>query len=396
MLVLLLCACIVQNSKSAEERPQLACLAMSTSDSAYTQSMVSTLRRQLEANHYTVQVVYCENDISMQLNKIQGFIALHASIIVVDCVGNSEAYEEVIGMAHSEGIHTMILNGNEAIASADVQLLSSSIYKGVCADKMVTEFLNRQYPDAQEDSVDVLLLGVTNNSKNVQATAGCQLLTEKFIRYYDSSRVLFVRYESPQRIFYTDRYGVQQEVLEPTGGLILDSDGRAIQNPYYDSRVHLILAPDLNVVTNLQGQAAIDTYLTKPDGRNISVVLAMSGEAAIGAAERVMHYYSIGTINKPLEKLAVFGSDDTARNWTLLKQSFLNRSLLRGFTGDSGNPIQMDLMVKMLINGTEQIVVEGNSFMTKMTGNGQTVGTVTLVESELLHYGIFERRQWLR
>lgn len=392
LTVLLLCICIVYRIGFAKVQKNLACLAVSTSDSVYIQSMVSTLREQLEANHYTVQVVYCENDISMQLNRIQDFVAMDASIIVIDCVGNSEAYAEVIEEAHSEGIRTMLLNGNAVIESADVQFLSSSIYKGVCADRMVTEFLDRQYPNAQEKSVDVLLLGMTNNSKNLQATAGCQLLTEKFIRYYDLSQTSFARYETTQRVFYTDRYGRRQEVLEPTGGLVLDQGGQAIQNPYYDPRVNLILASDLNIVTNLQGQTAIDTYLTQSNGTNISVVIAMSGEAAVGAAERIMYYCDTGVIRKPPEQLAVFGSDDTEQNWMLLKQSFSDRSLLRGFTGDSGNPVQMDLMVKTLVSGTKQLVVDGNSFFTKMTSDGRTAGAVTLVESELLHYGIFEWR----
>ena len=59
-------------------------------------------------------------------------------------------------------------------------------------------------------------------------------------------------------------------------------------NPYYVPDIELITAEKyMNIQTNLQGQQAMDAFLGDRENRDIRIVVAASGEAAVGAASRL-------------------------------------------------------------------------------------------------------------
>lgn len=81
-------------------------------------------------------------------------------------------------------------------------------------------------------------------------------------------------------------------------GAILDKNGDAILNPYYVPDIELITAEKyMNIQTNLQGQQAMDAFLGDRENRDIRIVVAASGEAAVGAASRLEECLSRGDLS---------------------------------------------------------------------------------------------------
>ena len=149
---------------------------------------------------------------------------------------------------------------------------------------------------------------------------------------------------------YTDGYGIRCAVEEPTGGLILDKNGDAILNPYYVPDIELITAEKyMNIQTNLQGQQAMDAFLGDRENRDIRIVVAASGEAAVGAASRLEECLSRGDLSYSADKIAVFGVDNTEQNRRLVSEAAKGNGIFRGFVGDYSISKESDNIIRSLL-----------------------------------------------
>lgn len=149
---------------------------------------------------------------------------------------------------------------------------------------------------------------------------------------------------------YTDGYGIRCAVEEPTGGLILDKNGDAILNPYYVPDIELITAEKyMNIQTNLQGQQAMDAFLGDRENRDIRIVVAASGEAAVGAACRLEECLSRGDLSYSADKIAVFGVDNTEQNRRLVSEAAKGNGIFRGFVGDYSISKESDNIIRSLL-----------------------------------------------
>jgi hypothetical protein len=76
--------------------------------------------------------------------------------------------------------------------------------------------------------------------------------------------------------------------------------------------------------------------------------MAIGGDAARGANEKLMSYVTGGTMtSRDLSKFAVFGADDTPPNREYVLNSATNKSILRGFMGLTDIAVEIKSMVEM-------------------------------------------------
>lgn len=358
IIILMSAVLLLSPSGSGRSNRPLACLTLPTAEDSYMKLISDTFTEVMEKNGYRTQVIYCDSSVINQLKQIQNFVTSGAKIIAVNCVGNGEEYTDVFREAQEHQTVIVALNASTVLENCDVQSQEYAIQKGVRQCELVSEFLDREYPDAPAHSVDTLLLEVSSKKNYVRMCAGQKLIQEKFLRYFDDAAGSFIKEDNGQTVFYINGDGRTLPVEEPCGGLILDDSGYAQLNSCYDERILLHTVADKDILTNLDAQNALDTFLISPGGSGLRIVMCFSGDAAKGANERMLYYADMGILTQELEKLAVFGADDTEENREYVLKSAVNESLYRGFMGTAEARWKITAMLEVALEGrTENLIL---------------------------------------
>lgn len=352
LLILISIFLVTGCTKQSKEEKPLACVSLLTNDDSFALEIARAFNDTLIPLGYQTQIVFCENNYETQRLQIEKFIENKAKIILVHCVIDGEYYEDLFKKAKDSGcIVIPMAIGN--IVNSDVQSIKYSFDKGLAKCEVVKEYLDQQYPDAAPKSVDLLILENLGKTNFIKTCAGMRMIGEKYIRYFDYNSLDFTKEEINKEVYYLDENGNKQLVDEPAGGLILDEQGFAILNPFYDSRVNLKYATSKGISTILDGQQAVDSYVLSRGGDKLRIVISFSGDAAIGANQRLMFYQGENTLHTDVEKLAVFGSDDTETNRDLILKSASGESVYRGFVGYRSVYWEIATMIEMALDDDE-------------------------------------------
>ena len=344
LIVVMLCIC-----RNRENGKPLACLAMTSADDSFVASVAQELEKQLKTCGNRVLVSFSDNDMNQQINQIENYVAMHPAVLVIQCTGDSSAYDKILERVHDDNMQVVVFSSSGKPEHADIQMVNSSLGRGICAVNLIRSFLKKTNDATTEKPAKLLLLGNAATEADIMTMAGYQLIGEKYLRHYDMKHLKFYR-EDGKKVEYTDGYGIRCAVEEPTGGLILDKNGDAILNPYYVPDIELITAEKyMNIQTNLQGQQAMDAFLGDRENRDIRIVVAASGEAAVGAASRLEECLSRGDLSYSADKIAVFGVDNTEQNRRLVSEAAKGNGIFRGFVGDYSISKESDNIIRSLL-----------------------------------------------
>ncbi len=349
-ILIAVAAALVVGRNKERDKP-LACLAMTSADSSFTCDIARELEKRLALCGNRVLISYCDNDIDMQIRQIEDYIAMKPEVLVIDSMGNERVYDKILKRTQGAGIQVIALSSSGNMETADIQMVSSKLGRGICASVLIRDFLDRTDTPADSLPVKVLLLGNASTEREIMTMAGYQLIAEKFVRQYDMNSRSFVK-EEAGTVYYTDGYGKKHQVKEPTGGLILDENGEAVLNLYYEPRIRLITADNyMNIQNNLQGQKAIDAFLGDSENRDVRIVVATSGEAAVGAASRLEACLTRGELTYNSDQIAVFGAYNSEQNRTLVAKAAKGQGIFRGFVGDFSIIREADNIIRSLLTG---------------------------------------------
>lgn len=337
--------------RATQMSAQLCYVVLLSADDHAEQELAESISQQFPAAGYQVKVSYCDNMVDTQLRQIETFLSLKPAVMIVHCNGNNATYEGVFRKAQENGVRVVALDIMEEMSFCDIMVKDYPVFQGVRMCEQLTYFLDKNYPDAEERSVDVLFLECSSNLNDIYIGAGYKLIQEKYLRYFDVAAMEFVREDRQETVCYYDENMQCVQVDEPVGGLILDQNGYAQRNPYYDPRVCLRYATSRNVISNQRSQNVVDAYMATEDGPNVRIIVAQNGEAAIGAAERLMYYHKAGLIEADISRIAVFGSGDTPANRQLVMDSLEQESVFRGFVCGENVDNQVRNILFMLYNG---------------------------------------------
>lgn len=366
----------------------LACLSMTSADSSFTSDIAKELEKRLISCGNRVLISYCDNDINTQISQIENYIAMHPSILIIDCMGDERMYENILKQIQDSDIQVVALNSSGNMHSADIQMVSSNLGKGICASVLIGDFLDRTDTASNTLPVKALLLGSSATEKDIMTMAGYQLMAERFLRKYDMNSLSFIKKDEAV-VYYTDGYGVRRVVEEPTGGLILDESGEAVLNPYYEPRIELITADNyMNIQTNLQGQKAVDAFLGDARNRNVRIVVATSGEAAIGAANRMEACLAGGELTYSSDQIAVFGAYNTEQNRRQVAKAAKGEGIFRGFVGDFSISREADNLIRSLLTRRKGIY-RCYSFYSGYSAAADETGIVVFYDSGISDLDLF-------
>lgn len=385
LIVAMLCVC-----RNRESGKPLACLAMTSADDSFVASVAQELEKQLEACGNRVLLSYCDNDMNLQISQIENYVAMHPAVLVIQCTGDSSAYDKILERVQDDRMQVVVFSSSGSLEHADIQMINSRLGRGICAAKLIQSFLKKTDDGTAEAPAKVLLLGNTATESDIMTMAGYQLIGEKYLRYYDMKHLKFHR-EDGDKVEYTDGYGIRREVEEPTGGLLLDENGDAILNPYYEPGIQLITEERyMNIQTNLQGQQAMNAFLGDEGNRDIRIVVAASGEAAVGAAGRLEECLSRGGLIYSKDKIAVFGVDNTEQNRRLVSKAAKGDGIFRGFVGDYSISREAENIIRSLLVRKKGIY-QCYSYYSGYNQVSDANGIVVFYDTGISKLDIFER-----
>jgi ABC-type sugar transport system substrate-binding protein len=358
-------------------------VALSLADASdyYIGTMVGeAVKSAFEEAGAAVQVLDAGNNVTNQLNQIQNAITSGNNIIYIFPAGDGATYFDVLKMARQAGVKTLTSNTYPGDGGADVYVGSDEFQMGVMMSAMLSEWADKTYPDARPGEVNVLIVEATINESAIKRCLGMRLVAEKFLRTCDTAAVYYIKENGPA-VTYLDRNGKEAAVDEPTGGLLLDKNGRAILNPYYNSKIKIIEYSNRNSAgfDSTEAQKAVENALTM-GYKNLAAVISY-GDTGAAVQTKVRELCDEGRITTDVKKIAVFCSDLTNTNRDLILRSLTGDSLLRGVmgAGDLVGTLQ-DYAKKMVAGETPPAyTMEPISYMT-VNSDGSNIQTVYYTE----------------
>jgi ABC-type sugar transport system substrate-binding protein len=313
--------------------------------------------------------------VANQINQIQNAITSGNNIIYIFPAGDGATYFDVLQMARKAGIKTLTSNTYPGDGGADVYVGSDEFQMGVMMSAMLSEWADKTYPSAGTGQVNVLIVESTFNESAIKRCLGMRLVGEKFLRKCDTATVYYKK-EQGSAVTYISN-GKEVAVDEPTGGLLLDKNGRAQLNPYYNAKINLIEYSNRNStgVDSMEAQKAVENALTM-GYKNLNAVISY-GDTGAAVETKIRELWGEGRITTDIKKIAVFCSDLTDTNKKLILSSHNEASVLRGVMG-AGNLIgTLQDYAKKMVNGEipPAYTMEPISYMT-VNNDGSDIRTV--------------------
>lgn len=312
----------------SEKKPYVGIALPITSDEFFV-GIGNTLKEAFEAEGYRTQITDSNSDTNLYRTQIENFVTNNVDALYIFASGEPDAYYDVLKEAKSKGIKVIASHNPAPLADATVNIMADEFLMGVMTAPMVTKWLDREYPNAADKSVKTLALEQSLIPEMVKRSAGMKIIGQKFLRRINLSTGKYIT-TAGNDVSYKNTLGQIVKVEEPTGGLILDDNGYAILNPFYDARVNMIEISKRDHQTNLDSQNSIDTFITNPENSDLKIVLNYGGDGAAGSSEKLLDLKREGKITTDLNKLAVFGADITDTNIQRIKDSATNKTLVRG------------------------------------------------------------------
>ncbi len=338
----------------------------------------------LEEEGYSVQVTNANDDTQTMVKQIQNFTTQGVDILYVFPAGDAAAFHDVMQQATDSGIKTVVSHNNTGEGTATAFVQCDEFIMGTMMAPMVSAWVDKTFPDAGKGEIKVAVFEQSLIPDMVKRSAGMKIIAERFLRKVDLTTGKYVKTEG-DAVTYTDKDGQEKAVDEPTGGLILDDNGKAQLNPFYNEKVKLIEISNRTIGAEIDAQDALDLLVTADNGVNqdVKAVMCYAGSAAVGASEKMLGLVSSGVIKEDLSKLAVFGADLTDSNVERIKQSADNTSLVRGVM-TNGNIVQTIIDTVSASAKGEEVPLQQWEDLGYLTLNEDQTDTVqTLYNNEL-------------
>jgi ABC-type sugar transport system substrate-binding protein len=286
----------------------------------------------LKEQGYEVDILSANNDGVTMIKQIQNCTVKKVDLMYLLPAGDPGVFHDAVKEAHDAGIKVIVSHNSTGKGSADSIIQDDEFDIGVMGSAMVGEWIDANFPNAKAGSVKVLVLENSWIPDMIKRSTGMKIIAQKFLRQVDMRTASFVTTKSDKKAWYM-KDGKKLAVDEPTGGLVLDGQGNAILNPFYNPKAAIVTYNNRTIMSNIDAQKAMDVVFTANGGKNkdISAIICYSGMAAVGASEKFISMKEQGLIAADLKKVAVFGADNTKENVDhILQSADTSKSVLRG------------------------------------------------------------------
>jgi ABC-type sugar transport system substrate-binding protein len=238
---------------------------------------------------YDVQVSSADGNPNTQATQIENYTGMQPNLIFVMAVEASSLLPR-LEAARAEGIPVMVVGGEPGESGRDAVMKLDQFLAGEYAALMARNWVEENYPDAPDGSIETVVFTSTLNTDAVDRTNGLLMISEPFLKNSQGE--------------YIDASGAP--ISDDAGTYLAGkSEADRVPNPVYAPAVKIVQTPSAEMFQ--AGQTAMQNVLTtNPD---VKLVLAYASDGGVGASQAIMDEYAkgAGSVIEDLSKVAVFG-----------------------------------------------------------------------------------------
>lgn len=256
-----------------------------------------------------VQVSSADNDANMQASQLQNYTTMGVDELVVMPV-EASSVEGVLTDAVNAGIKVVVAGTKPADGAYTAMANVNQFMTGSYCAQMAKLWVDANYPDAAEGSIECAVLGSSLNEDSAQKTKGLYQFQEPYLK------------------------NVEGEYIDSSGNVVEEAD--RVENPAYCPKLKLVAETDAEMFQ--AGQTAMQNILTT--NSNVRVVIAYAADGACGASQAIM---DAGFSADELAAFGAFGTGAMEPEMEVLKASANGEGVLRGLVSFGGTDLPGDL-----------------------------------------------------
>lgn len=266
-----------------------------------------------------VQVSSADNDANKQASQLQNYTTMGVDELVVMPVEVS-SIEDVLVEAVNSGIKVVVAGTKPSDGAYTAMANVNQFMTGSYCAQMAKLWVDANYPDAAEGSVECAVLGSSLNEDSAQKTKGLYQFQEPFLK------------------------NVEGDYIDAQGNVVAEAD--RVENPAYCPQLKLVVETDAEMFQ--AGQTAMQNILTT--NPNVRVIIAYAADGACGASQAIM---DAGFSAEELAGFGTFGTGAMAPEMEVLKASANGEGVLRGLVSFGGADLPGDLakLAKNVMDG---------------------------------------------
>jgi len=280
---------------------------------------------------YDVQVASADGNPNNQATQVENFSAMKPAFLFAMPVESSSLVPKLIG-ARDAGVKVLVAGGDPGDPNAyDSVMMMNQYLSGMYEAYMAKQWVDANYPDAADGSIETAILESTLNTEAQNRTNGMKMIAEPYLK------------------------NVKGEYIDAKGNVVSEAD--KVPNPAYSSKVKVVA--DTQAEMFQAGQTAMQNILTT--NPNVKLVLAYAGDGGMGASQAILDEYAKGpgvSVIDDLGKVAVFGVGMIGAEGPAVLDSATNKSVFRGTIRFGGDLIGRTIeYANKILNGDIQKII---------------------------------------
>lgn len=254
---------------------------------------------------FDVEVASADGDSNTQVSQIENYITMKAKMIAVMPV-ESTSLIPVLERAREAGIKVFV-NGTKLDDSAyDCMATVNQYLVGEYCALMAKEWVDENFPDAKEGSIDAAVFTCSLNEDAVARTKGLLSIAEPYLK------------------------NVNGEYIDENNNVVDES--KKVDNPTYCPAINLAVKTDAEMFQ--AGQTTMQNILTT--NPNIKVVLAYTSDGGCGANQVFMDK---GLSDEDLKNIGIFGCGVIGSEEEYILDSANGKGVFRGAVAFGGKDL---------------------------------------------------------
>jgi ABC-type sugar transport system substrate-binding protein len=304
---------------------------------------------------YDVQVSSADGNPNTQATQIENYTGMQPDLIFVMAVEASSLLPR-LEAARAEGIPVMVVGGEPGESGRDAVMKLDQFLAGEYAALMAKNWVEENYPDAPEGSIETVVFTSTLNTDAVDRTNGLLMISEPFLKNSQGE--------------YIDAGGTP--ISDDKGNYVAGkSEADRVPNPVYVPAVKIVQSPAAEMFQ--AGQTAMQNVLTT--NPNVKLVLAYASDGGVGASQAIMDEYAKGaaSVIQDLSKVAVFGVGMFGPEGDAIVASSNGDGVFRGAVAFGGGdlPGSTVAIARQILNGEDYPEVTWDPLALATAVNGQ-------------------------
>ena len=169
-------------------------------------NLTNTVKQKFSVDGVDVQIADAKGDATTQLNQIQNFVAMKASLIIIMAVDPTSC-SDAIKQAQAKGVKILVAGGNTG--AYDAIMHTDQKADGTMIAQMAADWIKETFPGAAKESVEVAIFEDRSTPEATQRSDGMKEITTlssaaKVVKTVGSIKNLDTAQAAAENLFQTN------------------------------------------------------------------------------------------------------------------------------------------------------------------------------------------------